>query len=535
MTQSIDGKQLGLVGLLLVGALVASGEPAIAQNQIVPDNTLGGENSTVTPDVINGVESDRIDGGAQRGANLFHSFRDFNVSEGRGAYFANPTGIENILSRVTGGNASNILGTLGVLGEANLFLINPKGIIFGPNARLDVGGSFVGTTADSVVFGDNFEFSASNPQAPPLLTVNVPLGLQYGNNAGSIQVQGNGQGIRTSTNLIDTNEALRVGSDETLALVGGEVYLEGAALKTAGGRIELGSIDSPDLISLTPIDKGWALGYENVQSFRNIQLSQQAAVDASGLGAGDIQVRGKQIILTNGSQIEASTLAEKSGGSLIVNASKSIEMIGKSPNIETQNLIGTTVYPSATGDGASIQIDTELLRIADGGQVNASTFGEGNAGNLFVRAQFIELIGQVASVERNFLSGLYSVVQPRDKTGALQPLAKTGDGGNIQIDAEQLRVADGAQISAYTIGEGNAGNISIRAQSIELTGETLRSGLSPQASGLSAQVGLPSATGDGGNLQIITEQLRVADGAIIIVSTFGKGNAGDLISSGSIH
>ncbi len=129
-------------------------------------------------------------------------------------------GIENILGRVTGANSSEILGTLGVLGNADLFLINPNGIIFGENARLDVAGSFVGTTADSVVFDNDFEFSASNPQAPPLLTVNVPMGLQYGNNVGSIQVQGNGGATQKS------------GIDRTQLIQGGKMNRELAARKS---------------------------------------------------------------------------------------------------------------------------------------------------------------------------------------------------------------------------------------------------------------------------------------------------------------
>jgi filamentous hemagglutinin family protein len=130
----------------------------------VPDNTLGAESSTVTPDVvIRGIPSDQIDGGAIRGANLFHSFEQLSVLEGRGAYFANPVGVKNILSRVTGANRSDILGRLGVLGNANLFLINPDGIVFGQNASLDVQGSFLATTADAVKVGDGGLFSASQP------------------------------------------------------------------------------------------------------------------------------------------------------------------------------------------------------------------------------------------------------------------------------------------------------------------------------------------------------------------------------------
>ncbi|MHC5675641.1 filamentous hemagglutinin N-terminal domain-containing protein, partial [Nostoc sp.] len=143
-----------------------------AQAQITPDNTLGGEASQIKQNVlINGALGDKIEGGAARGSNLFHSFSEFNIPDGQRVYFANPIGIENILTRVTGGNASNIFGTLGVAGAANLFLINPNGILFGQNARLDVQGSFVGTTANGVQFGNQGFFSATNPQAPPLLTI----------------------------------------------------------------------------------------------------------------------------------------------------------------------------------------------------------------------------------------------------------------------------------------------------------------------------------------------------------------------------
>jgi filamentous hemagglutinin family protein len=177
--------------LMLGGVIVALPHSAIAQLRPIADDTLGSERSIVSPNqVINGVPGNTINGGARRGANLFHSFRAFNIDVGQGVYFTNPAGVANILTRVTGGNPSQILGTLSVLGNANLFLINPNGILFGPNAQLVLGGgSFLASTANSVVFNNGFAFSATNPQAPPLLMVNVPVGLQYGNNPGAVQVQ----------------------------------------------------------------------------------------------------------------------------------------------------------------------------------------------------------------------------------------------------------------------------------------------------------------------------------------------------------
>ena len=147
--------------------------------QLTPDNTLGVENSLVTPQQLR----DLIQGGAIRDNTLFHSFDEFNVGDGRGVFFdlQNNANILNIFTRVTGSNSSSILGTLGVLqdalnsnalGNANLFLLNPNGISFGANANLQLNGSFFATTADGFVF-DNFTFSAS--EKLPLMVTFPPI------------------------------------------------------------------------------------------------------------------------------------------------------------------------------------------------------------------------------------------------------------------------------------------------------------------------------------------------------------------------
>jgi filamentous hemagglutinin family protein len=315
--------------------------------QVVPDTTLP-SSSVVTPFGA----TDVITGGTTTGSNLFHSFEQFSVLTDNTAYFNNAADIQNIISRVTGGSVSNIDGQLKANGTANLFVLNPNGIIFGANATLDLGGSFVATTASSIKFADGNEFSvvnSSNP--PPLLTISAPIGLQFGDNAGRIIVQGSGQGIRFTSDLIDTTEGLRVQPDKTLALVGGDLALEGGTLKTAGGRIELGSVGANSFVSLNPIDRGYALGYEGVSSFRDIQLSGAAAVDASGLGGGDMQIRGRQVTLTEGSQLEASTLGAEPGGTLNVTASESVELIGTSADGHYVSGLFTVVYqkPQALG------------------------------------------------------------------------------------------------------------------------------------------------------------------------------------------
>ena len=180
--------------LVLVLSSFATCPSTNALAQIVPDNTLGAESSVVVPNVsIDGLPSDQIEGGALRGELLFHSFGDFNIAEGRGAYFANPAAVNTIFSRVTGANPSDILGTLGVLGDADLVFLNPNGILFGPNARLDLRGSFTGSTASGIEMPNGDVFSALAPEVPSLLTLNTeaPIGLVFeGANAQAITNEG---------------------------------------------------------------------------------------------------------------------------------------------------------------------------------------------------------------------------------------------------------------------------------------------------------------------------------------------------------
>lgn len=212
------------VGWVASGALLypffAGSVSAQLPLTVSPDTTLGADSSRVVPGVmIRGALGDRIDGGALRGTNLFHSFSEFSIGEGGRVYFTNPVGVETIFSRVTGQAASQIFGTLGVDGGASLYLLNPHGILFGPNARLDIAGSFVGTTASELTFGDGLSFSAANPGAAPLLNLNVRPGLQLGAQAGPIEstalLQVGGE-LRLVAGSLDLSHQVAAGGDLTL-------------------------------------------------------------------------------------------------------------------------------------------------------------------------------------------------------------------------------------------------------------------------------------------------------------------------------
>ena len=190
------------LGIFAISFLQTPAYAQVIEDGSLPTRITTTDNLSFTIDSIN--NKNRV------GNNLFHSFKEFSIPTGGSAIFNNSTDVVNIINRVTGGNISKIDGLIKANGKANLFLINPTGIVFGKDARLDIGGSFFGSTAESIKFADDIEFSAIDMKTPPLLSINVPLGLQMGNNSAAIEVQGNGY-----TNASNDNNSLQVKSGQT--------------------------------------------------------------------------------------------------------------------------------------------------------------------------------------------------------------------------------------------------------------------------------------------------------------------------------
>jgi filamentous hemagglutinin family protein len=422
--------------------------------------------------------------------------------------------VQNVIGRVTGGSLSNIDGLLKTQGSANLFLLNPAGILFGPNARLDVG-SFFATTADSFIFENGFEFSATNPQAPPQLTINIPIGLRFRDNPGAIRVQGSGNNLQFNPNSLEfiegeTPEGLAVQPRKTLALVGGNVTLEGGNLIADGGRIEVGSVGSSSLVSISPIDKGWQLGYAGVPSFQDISLSKKASIDTSSdASAGEIQVQGRNIKLTDGSAIFAFT-GSQPGGTVSVNASDTLEVTGTGVSElgPLPSTIYTAVSSEGTGTGGNLTLQSRRLIARGGSQIGADTYGAGKAGNVVIQASESVLIN-------GFPTAIGTFVQAEG----------TGSGAQLTLETQRLRLEDGGQLITGTVGKGKGGTLDVKAsESTELIGEG------------SAISSLNIASGDGGVIILKTPKLIVRDKAKITVSGQGTGNAGDIsIQSNSIN
>jgi filamentous hemagglutinin family protein len=538
--------------------------------QISADNQLPHGQTVVSPGIQPGFDF-VITGGTQAGSNLFHSFTEFSVPRGGSAIFNNHNpGIENIISRVTGGLKSQINGL--IQANSNLFLINPNGIVFGSNASLDIRGSFIASSASSLKLSNGDVFSATNP-APPLLTISVPLGLQFAGKSGEIKVE--------SPDLPTADEpplslSLLVQPFQTLALVGGDISIAGQFLVAPGGRVELGSVGDNSFVSLTPIAQGFALGYTGVEKFQTIQMDG-SGINVSGAGGGNVQIQG-QVITLNQSQIFANTDGKgpvatwneskvfantdasdiQNGGAITIRAhqltlndsvlqamtsmsvrgadinlealkvtvqgasaivSAETQDIGKGGNLTIRaddvylgnlSLLGTETR--GLGDGGDVTIETRKLSIQDGAQIVANTRDRGFGGKLIVKAaDSIDLRGMGALFDTLYSSGL--VAETRS----------SGQAGEVIVETPMLSIRDGARISASTFGKGTAGSIKIHTAATELIGSPTVS----QASGVFNQVEL-EATGQGGNITLVTEKLLIQGGAQVSTSTFDKGDAGSI-------
>ncbi|MEM1369231.1 MAG: filamentous hemagglutinin N-terminal domain-containing protein [Cyanobacteria bacterium P01_H01_bin.15] len=449
--------------------------------QITPDDSLGPESSRLGRlQQINGLNSREITGGAERQNRLFHSFKQFNIPQNFGAYFRPGSNITQIFTRVTGGNVSRIDGTLGVLNStANLFLINPQGILFGPNASLDLNGSFVATTADQVTFGDT-AFSAVNPGPIPQLAINLPIGLSFRQqlqNTGKIKLQAS---------------QLAVQPRSSLHFISRELLLANAQLLNPQGSINLtGTGSNPLELSLN--SETFSPSANSVLN-GNITLTD-TIVDTSGPGGGEITVLGDRVLLKN-SSLEAITLGVEDGLGITIFAN-SLESFQSAILSSTNDL----------GSAGNILIDAQDI-LFDG------------QGNSNLRAFIVSELGGAISARLFGFPDLPALSRADQRANFQITSGSTGPGrgGELTIRAQNLQLQNGAFIStgSRSLLGGSGGDTSIEVQdTFEIRGSNI----------LTSSFGSENA----GDLTITTKKLLISQGGGIATSVLGDSRGGDLI------
>jgi filamentous hemagglutinin family protein len=461
-------------------ALLILGIALPAHAQLIPDRSLDTEPSST----LNQSDRQLITGGARRGGNLFHSFQEFNVGESQQVYFDSPVGVDRILTRVTGTNPSRILGILGVLGNADLFLLNPNGVIFGANAQLDVKGAFVATTGDRFSF-DHYEFGAIDPTAPPLLTVSAPLGIQLGQNPGAIQIQG--------ATLV---------MPQSLSLIGDDLSFSGSRITANGIDLQSNTI--------------------------NIDQSRLRSIVTDEPG-NPITIRAQRLNLLRGGQVNSISNGSGAGSDIDVAVGNRLELRGNDPS-ERRQVSQIFSTAEASGSGGDIRVTTDRLRLRNGGAINSLTAATGSGGDVTVRSDR----SIRASGTARFSPGSGNFIE----AGTIGD----GRGGDVSVTTTRLSLEDGNRIQTVTWERGQGGNVHVQANAIAI------SGVNPQLPIWSGILTLVTGEGNGGDLTVKSDRLHIdqsgyvisavlnnrADYALLLypdrpfTSQPGRGNAGDV-------
>jgi filamentous hemagglutinin family protein len=570
-----------LPGILSI-ALTLSLSSTIAQSQVLPDGTLS---TQVLP---NGTTFE-INNGSLTGQNLFHSFSQFSIPTGSSAVFNNDLTVQNIFSRVTGGQVSSIDGLIKTQGQANLFLLNPSGILFGPNAQLNLGGSFLATTAQAIKFADGQSFS-TNITAPPLLSISIPTSLQFPSPPGPITVQNQGHNLSSGNEIPGVAGSyqpsalsplgLQVAADKTLALVGGNIDLNGGVLRPEKGRIELAAIAQGEIqfnnwqfsIPETTQLSGLNLDRQSLLYARDINLQAanirftegslallqsnapspgagivvkareslmiKGATDSAlgdtgiisntlqGANAGNIQVVTKRLNISDAAAILSRTFSFRGakGGDIAIVATESTELSGISPITTDISLIGSSSF--GFGAAGNINVTTGDLRLYDGGSVSSTGFFKGPSGNLLVNAKNVDIQG-------------FQPESFRPSNIAASTFSDKGTAGNIEVNAQKVKLSHSGLIDSSSYNDADAGSIKINAtESVTIDGADTPDFLPTRLASAAGPLNPPdlrarfrqpdNPMGSAGDLAIVTPQLSILNGGLVTVQNTGKGNAGTL-------
>ncbi|MDX2242885.1 MAG: filamentous hemagglutinin N-terminal domain-containing protein [Leptolyngbyaceae cyanobacterium bins.302] len=495
-----------LLSSVLSGVLTI---PSVAQVQADP--TLGTlvNNSPTAP--CTGICD--VTGGAIRGSNLFHSLQQFSLpgtnSLDIARFLINPA-IQNVIVRVTGGAISTINGTIATVDAtptfqaANFFLLNPSGVVFGPNARIFVGGSFLASTADRLLFPEG-EFSTS-PAIPPLLTVSAPIGLGFTNSPPPIRMNG--------ATLSFLNPAAPTGFFSGFALVGGDVVIDGGGVAVPDSRLELGGLRSPGTVGLTLNQGQIQLAFPTSADLADVTVANLSGafsnptLSVGGEGFGAIALHGRNITISGNDRLPDAAFVfagidsnqgarDRQSGAITMNAREQVHI--------HYTIIGNSVLSGGIGNSGRIEIQAKSVHVSNNSLLNVGQTGIGNAGNVFIQAQ---------EAVRFDNSSIGSNLGNRDGITA------QGKAGEIYVSGKTVSLLNEAQFQSVVFSGATAtgsGRVSVWAQD----GVTFTGG-----SAILANVN-PFAVGNSSTIEVQGRSVSLEDSFFSSVNA-GQGNTGDI-------
>lgn len=405
--------------------------------------------------------------GQTAGTNLFHSFSRFNIGLGQAATFEGSASIDNIFARVTGGLSTTINGLLtSTVPSANLWLINPNGILFGPHASINVNGSFYVSTANYLKFSDGFSFGTS-PASSPLLTTSAPEAFGFlGPNPAPITFAGSGSDTVLNTPhpfAVSAREYLsayyaskgltwndmKVSSGETFAIVGGDIHINdgqlnngvpvATRLQAPGGRLELVSVASAGEVrsNVQQID---LTTFPNAGNIDINSSSQGAMLTTSGTGGGEIVIRGGELTLNNAFLV-SDTFDNAAGKSVDIQVTGDLSITGTGAGVYTRSF--------GAGKGPDISVEAGNLGLSHQATIKSGAAGSGDGGNISIRTDTLDVASGSSIV-------------------SVKSSASGGRGGDVMIDADTIQLSEASQVLSYTSGSGDGGDISIRADVLDV-------------------------------------------------------------------
>lgn len=507
--------------------------------EIILDGSLGSQGD------ISGPEYDiKSEYGSQSGNNLFHSFSSFNIAQNEIATFHGNHSIQHIIARITGGKTSHIDGLIrSNAGNADLFLLNPSGFIFGPTAKISIDGSFHVSTADYLTMGSSDLFYA-NPDQTSILSVESPTSFGFiDENIGSIVF--NGQGA------VEQNETsgLIVNDHNTISVISGDIYFNDSthilldnntiaqptgSLTAPGGTIQLVSVQSECTVSLLEDH----IDFISVAQMGNIRINDHSLFKVSS------NEKGGQIIIRSGDLTIENSILEARSNRITAGL---IDIKANQISINQSNLL-CEIFAIPFSQKNSSDTSIAGIRLAASNDIHisnhtdiytsATAFGPleqpVNTGVIDISANNIYLlngvwIGSESDVatggEVNLFAKGNMVIENSEVVSSTFG-DNTNNGGNISLMAESILLKNGSTLESKTSSMGDGGKIDLQASgNITLSG-TNDAGYA--SSIVTRSLNLCIDAGNAGNIKLSGNQIVISDGSQIIASTQGTGMAGEI-------